>query len=120
MVANDIRLGTVSYLLLKGLAPFGLKESMFLWKDVSLVLTDSGGLQEETTALGIPCITICSNTERPITLTQGTNILAGISKEDILRELKRFQDGFRKSGRIPELCDGKAAERIVSTLISPN
>ena len=81
-------------------------------------MTDSGGLQEETTALGIPCFTIRSNTERPITLTQGTNILAGTSKEGILREFTRFKNGFRKTGRVPELWDGKAAERIVDKLIS--
>jgi len=59
------------------LPPLGLKESLFLWKDASLVMTDSGGLQEETTALGIPCFTIRNNTERPITITESMNILAG-------------------------------------------
>lgn len=81
-------------------------------------MTDSGGLQEETTALGIPCFTIRNNTERSITITEGTNILAGTSKEGIISAFEHFKNGFRKEGKIPELWDGKAAERIVDKLIS--
>ena len=88
-----------------------------LWRDASLVLTDSGGLQEETTALGIPCITLRDNTERPITIEQGTNILAGTSAEGILSAYKSFKLTGGKRGKIPELWDGKASERIVSTLV---
>ena len=70
---------------IKMLAPLGFMESLFLWKDAKVVLTDSGGLQEETTALGVPCVTIRENTERPITVELGTNVLAGTSKEGILK-----------------------------------
>lgn len=64
--------------------PLGFRDALYLWKDARVVLTDSGGLQEETTALGVPCITIRENTERPITVEKGTNVLAGCSKEGIL------------------------------------
>lgn len=87
-----------------------------LWKDAALVLTDSGGLQEETTALGIPCITIRENTERPITVEEGTNILAGTSPAGILAAYESVRQGGGKTGRIPELWDGKASERIVAVL----
>jgi UDP-N-acetylglucosamine 2-epimerase (non-hydrolysing) len=66
------------------LPPLDFKESLFLWKDAIIVMTDSGGLQEETTALGVPCMTLRDNTERPITIEMGTNTLAGNRKEDIL------------------------------------
>ena len=67
------------------LPPLSFKESLYLWKDAEVVLTDSGGLQEETTALGVPCVTIRENTERPITVEIGTNVLAGTKKENIIR-----------------------------------
>jgi len=88
-----------------------------LWKDASLVLTDSGGLQEETTALGVPCFTIRENTERPVTIDEGTNVLVGTTKQGILSEYTAFRNGTSKKGRVPELWDGKAAERIVDLLI---
>lgn len=87
-----------------------------IWKDAALVLTDSGGLQEETTALGVPCFTVRENTERPITIEQGTNVLVGTSKEGILGAWRRFRGGETKQGRVPELWDGRAAERIVDVL----
>jgi UDP-N-acetylglucosamine 2-epimerase (non-hydrolysing) len=86
-----------------------------LWKDAAFVMTDSGGLQEETTALGIPCITIRENTERPVTVEEGTNILAGTSRAGILAAYESCRQGG-KTGRIPELWDGRAAERIVAVL----
>ena len=96
---------------IKLLSPLGFKESLFLWKDAKVVLTDSGGLQEETTALGIPCVTIRENTERPITVELGTNVLAGTTREGIL---KAYRHCFAKAkiASIPPLWDGKAAERI--------
>ena len=87
-----------------------------LWKDAAVVLTDSGGLQEETTALGVPCITIRENTERPVTVDEGTNVLAGTDPEAIVREARKVLRGEGKQGRRPQLWDGKAAERIVAVL----
>ncbi|BCX82154.1 UDP-N-acetylglucosamine 2-epimerase (non-hydrolysing) [Methylomarinovum caldicuralii] len=98
------------------LPPLGYLEMLGLVKDARLVLTDSGGLQEETTALGIPCITLRDNTERPITVTEGTNTLAGRDPERIRRCADEVLAGGGKRGRVPELWDGRAAERIVTIL----
>jgi len=87
-----------------------------LWKDAAVVLTDSGGLQEETTALGVPCVTIRDNTERPVTVEEGSNVLAGTDPEKILLEARKVLRGEGKQGRRPHLWDGKAAERIVDIL----
>jgi len=87
-----------------------------LWKDAKVVLTDSGGLQEETTALGVPCITIRENTERPVTVDEGTNVLAGTDPVRIVAEARRVLRGDGKRGRRPHLWDGRAAERIVDVL----
>jgi UDP-N-acetylglucosamine 2-epimerase (non-hydrolysing) len=70
------------------LAPLGFKESLYLWKDAALVLTNSGGFKEETTALDIPCFTIRENTERPVTIDEGTNKLVGVTSEGILSGLE--------------------------------
>jgi len=88
-----------------------------LWKDAAVVLTDSGGLQEETTALGVPCVTIRENTERPVTVDEGSNVLAGTDPEAIVREARKVLRGEGKQGRRPQLWDGKAAERIVAILV---
>jgi UDP-N-acetylglucosamine 2-epimerase (non-hydrolysing) len=87
-----------------------------LWKDAAVVLTDSGGLQEETTALGVPCITIRENTERPVTVDEGTNVLVGTDPVRIVAEARKVLRGDRKNGRRPHLWDGKAAVRIVQIL----
>lgn len=87
-----------------------------LWKDAALVLTDSGGLQEETTALGVPCLTLRENTERPITVDEGSNTLAGTEPARIhALAMQCLRDGGKR-GRRPELWDGRAAQRIVHTL----
>ncbi len=87
-----------------------------LWKDAAVVLTDSGGLQEETTALGVPCVTIRENTERPVTVDEGSNVLVGTDPERIMLETRKILRGEGKQGRRPHLWDGKAAERIVEVL----
>jgi UDP-N-acetylglucosamine 2-epimerase (non-hydrolysing) len=87
-----------------------------LWKDATVVLTDSGGLQEETTALGVPCITIRENTERPVTVDEGSNVLAGTDPAAILREARKVLRGEGRQGRRPHLWDGQAAGRIVAVL----
>jgi UDP-N-acetylglucosamine 2-epimerase (non-hydrolysing) len=87
-----------------------------LWKDAAVVLTDSGGLQEETTALGVPCLTVRENTERPVTVEDGTNVLVGTHPDRIVAEARRVLRGEGKQSRCPNLWDGHAAERIVEVL----
>jgi UDP-N-acetylglucosamine 2-epimerase (non-hydrolysing) len=105
---------------LYGLEPMGYLEFMCLMCSARLVLTDSGGIQEETTVLGVPCVTLRESTERPVTITDGTNILAGTHKEKILEAartwLNRFSSSDGRIGRTPPLWDGHAAERIVAVL----
>jgi UDP-N-acetylglucosamine 2-epimerase (non-hydrolysing) len=83
-----------------------------------MVLTDSGGIQEETTVLGIPCLTMRPNTERPITCEIGTNVLVGTDPQRILKEATSILDGQDRIGTIPEKWDGRAAERIVDILLN--
>lgn len=96
--------------------PLGYNEFLRLWKDAALVLTDSGGLQEETTALGVPCITMRHNTERPITIAIGTNELVGNDPERIVSLARKALAGEWKKGEVPALWDGRASERIVAVL----
>lgn len=97
--------------------PLGYLEFLHLNMHARMVLTDSGGLQEETTVLGVPCLTMRPNTERPITCEMGTNIMVGNNPQNILREAEKILSGKRMSGRIPEKWDGKAAERIVDVIL---
>jgi UDP-N-acetylglucosamine 2-epimerase (non-hydrolysing) len=97
--------------------PFGYIDFLELIKNAKYVLTDSGGIQEETTYLNVPCITLRNNTERPVTITEGTNFLCGLSEEKIYNEIKKIESGKIKKGKIPKYWDGKAAERIASTLM---
>lgn len=96
--------------------PMAYMDFLNLWKDARLVLTDSGGLQEETTALGVPCLTLRENTERPVTVNEGSNTLVGTHPGTIVREARRALSGHGKRGQRPDLWDGQAAERIVSIL----
>ncbi len=96
--------------------PLGYLDFLNLWKDARLVLTDSGGIQEETTAHGAPCLTPRENTERPITVEEGTNELVGTDPARIVAAARRILRGEVKAGRRPELWDGRAAERIVEHL----
>jgi len=97
--------------------PLGYLEFFHLNMNAKMVLTDSGGLQEETTVLGVPCITMRNNTEHPITCEMGTNVVVGNRKEDILTAARRMLCGPTWLGRVPEKWDGRAAERIVECLI---
>ncbi len=98
------------------LPPQGYLEMVGLMAGATVVLTDSGGLQEETTALGVPCLTMRENTERPITIEQGTNTMVGRDRAASLGALADILAGRGKRGRVPELWDGRAAERIAADL----
>jgi len=95
--------------------PQGYLDFLCLMKDARMVVTDSGGIQEETTALGIPCVTVRDNTERPVTTEIGTNLLAGTRRETIRAAIQR-QLAFRGSCEVPEKWDGRAGARIVQIL----
>lgn len=98
------------------LPPLGYLEMLGLMQRARLVLTDSGGIQEETTALGVPCLTLRENTERPITVTEGTNTIVGADPAIILAAAREALAGGGKAGRIPEYWDGHAADRIAAIL----
>lgn len=97
--------------------PLGYLDFASLVADAKLVLTDSGGLQEETTALGIPCLTLRENTERPVTVDEGTNVVVGTDPRRVAEEAARILSGGGKRGRIPALWDGRAADRIVDAVL---
>ena len=98
--------------------PLGYLEFLGLMAGARLVLTDSGGVQEETTILGVPCLTVRENTERPVTITHGTNRLVGTAPARIIAAVDETLAAPRPDGRRPELWDGRAAERIVGVLAS--
>ena len=93
--------------------PVGYKDFLQLERNALMVLTDSGGIQEETTVFGVPCLTLRENTERPVTIERGTNVLVGLNEERIVAEAFSIVDGKGKKGGIPEGWDGHAAERVV-------
>jgi UDP-N-acetylglucosamine 2-epimerase (non-hydrolysing) len=113
MESNELRVPAER---LKILDPVGYLDFVKLMMHARLVLTDSGGIQEETTVLGIPCLTIRENTERPVTIEIGTNRLVGVSPERILDEGRRALGGSERSRRIPEFWDGMASQRIVRVI----
>jgi UDP-N-acetylglucosamine 2-epimerase (non-hydrolysing) len=96
--------------------PVGYVEFLTLQRHAAFVITDSGGIQEETTYLGTPCLTLRENTERPITLTMGTNLLVGRDMERLKAESLRILQGYGKRGEIPPLWDGKAGQRIAAQI----
>lgn len=103
---------------IKAIEPLSYFEFIFLIKESTGVITDSGGVQEETTVLGIPCITLRLNTERPETITVGTNELIGEDLNRLNESLTKIESGSWKKGGIPELWDGNTAKRIVDALLS--
>jgi len=97
--------------------PLGYVDFLALAKDAELVITDSGGIQEETTFMGIQCITVRNNTERPVTVDIGTNHLIGTDLNHVKNAAFKILKGTKKKGSIPELWDGKTANRVVKILI---
>jgi UDP-N-acetylglucosamine 2-epimerase (non-hydrolysing) len=100
-----------------GLDPLGYLDFLSLMTRAKLVLTDSGGIQEETTVLGIPCLTLRDTTERPITIKEGTNVLVWNDTEKIVEEAFKILEGRGKRTKIPEYWDGRTAERIIKILV---
>ena len=109
--------GIKRYPQLRLIQPLGYLDFLCLLSNATLALTDSGGIQEETTALGVPCLTLRENTERPITISQGTNVLVGTNPSKIAAATELVLRGDGKRGRTPPLWDGHAAERIVEILL---
>ncbi len=103
---------------LRLIEPLPYLDFLQLMANAACVLTDSGGIQEETTALGVPCLTLRTTTERPITVTRGTNRVVGVDPEKINAAWEQIRRGEWPMGRLPELWDGKAAERIVLALLN--
>jgi len=99
------------------LEPLGYLEFLALQRAAAVVITDSGGVQEETTYFGIPCITVRENTERPVTVTIGSNVLVGRDMAKLRQEVARALNGNRRSAQVPPLWDGRAAERIAAILL---
>jgi UDP-N-acetylglucosamine 2-epimerase (non-hydrolysing) len=96
--------------------PIGYLEFLGLQRKAAFVITDSGGIQEETTFLGVPCLTMRENTERPVTVSMGTNMLVGRDTERLKTEARKILAGDAKTGGVPPLWDGKAGERIAKVL----
>jgi UDP-N-acetylglucosamine 2-epimerase (non-hydrolysing) len=96
--------------------PLGYLDFLAVTSQAKVIITDSGGLQEESTALGIPCLTVRTNTERPVTITEGTSTLVGNSPDRLRQSLNEVLDGTYKVGHCPALWDGRAAERIAQIL----
>lgn len=102
---------------LRLIPPVGYLDFLCLLSRARLVLTDSGGIQEETTALGVPCLTLRENTERPVTVSEGTNQIVGLEPAKILSAAREILGGKTKAGREPKFWDGHAAERIIAVLL---
>jgi UDP-N-acetylglucosamine 2-epimerase (non-hydrolysing) len=97
--------------------PLSYHEFIYLLREAKAVITDSGGVQEETTVLGVPCLTLRNNTERPETVTEGTNEMIGDNFEALTKAIKKLNSGEWKQGKVPQLWDGRTAERIVSVIL---
>ena len=101
---------------LKFLDPIGYLDFLALQSHASLVITDSGGIQEETTYLNVPCLTVRENTERPVTVSLGTNLLVGCDMNRLRSETRRILRGGHRKGQVPPLWDGHASERIAAVI----
>ena len=110
------KINSINNLIITG--PLGYIDFLKLMKSSKYVLTDSGGIQEETTYLKIPCITLRENTERPITVSEGTNIICGIDEKKVNKAIEDIEKGKFKKGTIPKFWDGKSADRIVKILLT--
>lgn len=104
---------------LRLLDPLPYLDFLALQRRATVVITDSGGIQEETTYLGVPCLTLRSNTERPVTVSSGTNVLVGRDPKKLRLELTKILNGKGKTGTVPPLWDGHAGERIADVLMAP-
>jgi UDP-N-acetylglucosamine 2-epimerase (non-hydrolysing) len=113
---GQLRVEDVGFRLLLA-EPLGYLEFLWLQQHAAVVVTDSGGIQEETTYLGVPCLTMRENTERPVTVDVGTNKLIGKDTELLKKEVEHVLEGRAKKGTIPPLWDGKAGERLVEVLL---
>jgi UDP-N-acetylglucosamine 2-epimerase (non-hydrolysing) len=102
---------------LRLLEPLGYLDFLRLQMDAALVITDSGGIQEESTFLGVPCLTVRENTERPITVEMGTNVIVGQNMDYLMAEVSRILRGQGKAGTVPPLWDGRAGERIAEIIV---
>ncbi len=112
---NDLKL-TCESEQLRLIEPVGYLDCLALQRYAALIITDSGGIQEESTFLGVPCLTMRENTERPVTITLGTNILVGQDTEQLRAEVMQILAGNRKRGAAPPLWDGHASERIADVI----
>jgi UDP-N-acetylglucosamine 2-epimerase (non-hydrolysing) len=101
---------------LKLVEPLGYLEFLKLTANAAVVLTDSGGIQEETTILGVPCLTLRENTERPVTITQGTNQLVGMDPQRIRAAYRAVRSVTKQATAVPDKWDGHAAERIAGII----
>jgi len=108
------RLQSAGHILLT--EPLGYLDFLNLIETATLMITDSGGIQEEATFLSVPCVTLRENTERPVTITEGTNLLIGTNPEKILKAVEEILAGRGKEAKVPKYWDGKAGERIVKVL----
>jgi UDP-N-acetylglucosamine 2-epimerase (non-hydrolysing) len=116
-----VELGHHARLEAKGvrlLPPQGYLEFVGLMEKARVVISDSGGIQEETTYLGVPCVTMRGNTERPVTIERGTNTLVGDDLDLAWRLVEDIRDGRYKTGSVIDGWDGRAAERVVATLVA--
>jgi len=112
---SDLKLKTDN-IKLRLIEPIGYLEFLALQKNATVVITDSGGIQEETTFLGVPCLTVRENTERPVTVDQGTNTLVGKDMTFLKKVVYRILDGDGKEGTVPPLWDGESGERIADVI----